>query len=62
MLGNHWICFIMKNNKAYYDDSFGGAPDKFFLNQFSKPITYHNYERQDINCNLCGSICLYIFI
>ena len=59
--GSHWTCFITKDNKSYYFDSFGGQPDKFLLNQLHKPITYHNYKIQDINSQLCGSYCLYFF-
>ena len=57
--GTHWTCFIVKDNKSYYFDSFGGQPDKFLLNQFTKPIIYHNYKIQDINSKLCLSYCLY---
>ena len=42
--GTHWTCFIVKNNKSYYFESFGGQPDKFLLNQLPKPIIYHNYK------------------
>ena len=28
--GTHWTCFIVKDNKSYYFDSFGGTPDKFY--------------------------------
>ena len=59
--GTHWKCFIVKDNKSYYFDSFGGQPDKFILKQLSKPIIYHNYKIQDINSRLCGSYCLYFF-
>ena len=59
--GTHWSCFIVKDNKSYYFDSFGGQPDKFLLNQLPKPIIYHNYKIQDINSKLCGSYCLYFF-
>ena len=59
--GTHWTCFIVKDNKSYYFDSFGGAPDKFLLNQLPKPITYQNYKIQDINSKLCGSYCLCFF-
>ena len=59
--GAHWTCFIIKDNKSYYFDSFGGQPDKFLLNQLTKPIIYHNYKIQDINSKLCGSYCLYFF-
>ena len=56
--GTHWTCFIVRNHKSFCFDSFGGAPDIFFLNQLPKPIFYHNYEIQYINSNLCCSYCL----
>ena len=61
MGGSHWTCFIVKDNKSYYFDSFGGQPDKFLLKSLPKPIIYHNYKIQDINSRLCGSYCLYFF-
>ena len=60
--GNHWTCFIVKDNKSLYFDSFGVAPDKFLLKQLPKPIIYHNYKIQDINSKLCESYCLYFFL
>ena len=42
MGGSHWTCFIVKDNKPFYFDSFGGTPDKFLLNQLPKSIIYHN--------------------
>ena len=59
--GTHWTCFILKDNKSFYFDSFGVQPDKFLLKQLPKPIIYHNYKIQDINSRLCGSYCLYFF-
>ena len=59
--GTHWTCFIVKDNKSYYFDLFGGQPDKFLLNQIPKPKTYHNYKDQHINSKLCGSYCSYFF-
>ena len=59
--GTHWTCFIVKDKKSYYFDSFGGQPDKFLLNQLPKPIISHNYKIQDIYSRLCGSYCLYFF-
>ena len=59
--GVHWTAFHVKNTKSFYFYSFGGQPDKFLLNQLTKPIIYHNYKIQDINSNLCGSYCLYFF-
>ena len=61
MGGSHWTCFIVKDNKSYYFDSFGVQPDNFLLKQLSKPLIYHNYKIQDINSFLCGSYCLYFF-
>ena len=61
MNGTHWTCFIVKDNKSYSFDSFGGAPDKFLLNQLPKPIIHHKYKIQDNNSQLCGSYCLYFF-
>ena len=61
MGGSHWVCFIIKDKKSYYFDSFGGSPDKFLFKQLPKPIIYHNYKIQNINSMLCGSFCLYFF-
>ena len=61
MGGTHWVAFIVKDNKSHYFDSFGVQPDKFLLNQLSKPIIYHVYEIQDIDSKLCRSYCLYFF-
>ena len=61
MGGSHWVAFCIKDNKSFYFDTFGGAPDKFLLKQLPKPIMYHNYKIQDINSKLCGSYCLYFF-
>ena len=59
--GTHWTCFIVKHNKSFYFDLFGGRPDEFLLNQLPKPIIYLSYKIQDINSKLCGSYCLYFF-
>ena len=59
--GTHWTCFIVKDKKSFYFDSFEVQPAKFLLNQLRKPILYHNYKIQDINSRLCGSYCLYFF-
>ena len=50
-----------KRYKSYYFDSFGGQPDKFLLYRSPKPIIYHSYNIQDINSELCASLCLYFF-
>ena len=55
----YWTCFIIKHNKSYYFESFGGEPDKFLLNHLPKPIIYHNCKFQEINSRLCGLYCLY---
>ena len=61
MGGTFWTCFIVKDNKSYYFESFGGNPENFLLNQLPKPIIYHKYKIQDTNSKLCGSYCLYFF-
>ena len=58
--GSHRCAFHVKNNESFYFDLFGGQP-VVFLNQLSKPITYHNYKIQDIKSKLCGPHCLYFF-
>ena len=52
MGGSHWVCNIVKDNKSFYFDSFGGAPDKFLFNHLPKPIIHHIYKIQDINSRL----------
>ena len=43
--GTHWTYFIIKNNKSFFFDSFGGQPDEFLLNQLPEPILYiTNYK------------------
>ena len=59
--GTHWTCFIVRDNKSHYLDSFGVRPDKILPEQLPKPIKYHNYKIQDISSQLCGSYCLYFF-
>ena len=29
--GIHWSCFIVKDNKSYYFDSFGGQPNEISI-------------------------------
>ena len=60
-MGTHWTCFIVKDKKSYYFDSFGAQPDKFLLTQLPKSTTSHNYKIQDVNSKVCGSYCLYFF-
>ena len=61
MGGSHWCCLIIKYNKSFYFDSFGGQPDKFLLKQLCKPIIIHKYKIQDKNSKLCGSYCSHFF-
>ena len=61
MGGTHWTGFIVKDNKSYYFDSFGGTPDKFLLKTLPKNLIYLNYKIHDINSRLYGSYCSYFF-
>ena len=45
MGGSHWTCFIIKDKKSYYFDSYGGEPNKFLLNYLCKPIKYQNKKK-----------------
>ena len=56
--GTHWTCFIVKDKKSFYFDSFWVQPDKFLIDQLLRPIIYHNHKIQDINSKICGSYCL----
>ena len=59
--GTQWNYFIVKDNKSYYFDSFGGQPDNFSLKQLPKSIIYQSYRFQDMNSKFCGWFCLYSF-
>ena len=54
--GSHWCCSIVKDNKSYYFDLFGGQPDKFLLNQ--KHIIFIKYK---ISIQKYVELIVYIF-
>ena len=58
MGGNHWTCFYKKDNNLFYFDSFGGPPDTFLRQRIPKPITFYNFQSQNIESRLCGTYCL----
>ena len=51
--------FIVKDNKSYYFDSFGGSPDKFSPNQLPKPIIYHIYKIKKIPKCVAHTVCTF---
>ena len=55
------LVFIIKDNKSFYFDSFGGSPDKFLLKQLPKPIIYHNFKIQNINSQCYVVLIVYTF-
>ena len=59
--GSHRTCFYIKDNKSFFFDSFGWAPDTYLINQLPQTITFNSYKIQDKNSRLCGSCCLYFF-
>ena len=61
MAGIRWVCFIIKDNKSFYFDSFGGNLDKFLHKHLPKPKISHNYKIHDLNSILCGFFCLHFF-
>ena len=56
---NNWTCFIVKDNKSYYYDSFGGTPDKFLLNQLPKPIKYQIQKKTKILYYVAQIVCIF---
>ena len=62
MAGSHWTCFIVKDNKSHYFESFGGQPDKFLLKQLPKPIIYHIYIIQDVVVQLMWFLLFVFFL
>ena len=59
--GTHWTCFVVKDKKSYYFDSFGRVLDNLLSKQLSKALIYHNYKIQNIDSKLCGSYRLNFF-
>ena len=60
--GSHWCVFYVKNNKSFYFDSFGGAPDKFLLNQLPKPMIYHNSKNSRYKFSIMWLILFVFFL
>ena len=59
--GSHWVCVIIKDNNAFYFDSFG-LPEpietmKFIKNQNIKHYGYNKKQIQNINDDHCGYYC-----
>ena len=53
MDGSPLRCFFMKDNKSFFFDILGGAPDNILLQQLPKPLICHNHKIQDLNIRLC---------
>ena len=61
-VGFHWKAFHLKNNNSFFFDSFGGQPEEFLVQQLPKPITYHNYEIQDIRKKIMWILLFILFL
>ena len=61
MRETQWTCFYVKDSKSFYFEIFGGCPDQFLHQQLPKPITFHNFEIQDIVSRICVTYSLYFF-
>lgn len=55
--GSHHVAYCIKDNEAYYFDSFGFYPPKE-IEHFYKPLNISDYETQPYNTNMCGQLCL----
>ena len=53
-----WNSLVAFDGSTYFH-SFGGHPDVFLIEQFSKPIIYHNYLIQYFDSKMYGTYCLY---
>lgn len=59
--GTHWVCLLVRNNKAFYFDSFGAYPIDEVIN-FCKTnnlkLGFNNFIIQNIKSTNCGLFCL----
>jgi len=58
--GRHWVCLLVRNDYAFYFDSFGTINDKNVFN-FCKKHSLHLAQNtwivQNINSTQCGRFC-----
>jgi hypothetical protein len=57
--GSHWVCYMVKNNRAEYYDSFGLPPFKELIEYLHEYDIYYNHRQdQRYNSVICGHLCL----
>ena len=57
---SHWICYVKRNNKIFYSDSYGipYIPD-IIKNQYpNSKIMTNIYRIQNNSSNQCGRFCI----
>jgi hypothetical protein len=60
--GSHWIAFIKRAGKVYYNDSFGAPPpqNEYELFKSENDFVYYNtHIHQDIDSTACGYWAIY---
>ena len=58
--GSHWCCYLKKDDKKIYFDSFGIQPPHEIVKYLKSPILYNTYQIQDYNDSNCGEWCLHV--
>lgn len=59
--GSHWVALIIRNNLAFYFDSFGCPPDSYVLDYCKKyklSLAINNFIIQDLDSTECGIFCV----
>ena len=58
--GSNWVSLSRKNDNIFIFDSFGVGhiPNKSYIIYRNYNIITNIYRLQDIDCNLCGMLCV----
>ena len=64
--GTHWCSLIIKNDDAYFQDSFGAPPSQEIINFIKKrkgcKLAFNNFIIQDLKSDFCGYYCIALLI
>lgn len=63
--GSHWVLLIIRDNLAFYFDSFGASPDNYvikYCSKFKLKLAMNNYIIQDLKSTECGIFCLGLLV
>lgn len=64
--GSHFVTVVKSSKTIFYFDSFGRKCKNSyilkFMNKFSLPIEYNDFQIQDRSSSLCGLFCIFFII